>query len=149
LTESNDASDLPARPITATPPIEPTASVAEIEEQHRMLREYAEQQEALRATREAEERDRLELQARQQQELEEQRRAQAESDRLAQEQLLQQVMTQIHDAAAQQQSQLEQQLLSLRGENERDQSLLEKHDQVRFSYVSSILGSFRLKGFSA
>jgi huntingtin-interacting protein 1-related protein len=152
--ESGDTPDLPARPKTAekaTPPVVPTASKAEIEAQDRMLKEYADQQEALRAAREAEERRRLELEAQQQREFEERQRAQAEKERLAQEQLQQQLMMQSYNAAAQQQGQLEQELLAMRGQYERDQLLLEQYDRVRLpSFLSlSLILTKRLQRVKA
>ncbi|EAU92767.1 cytoskeleton assembly control protein [Coprinopsis cinerea okayama7 len=133
LTDSGDAPDLPARPKTAvkspSPPAEPQATAAEIDAQAKMLREYEEKQAALQAQREAEERQRLEMEAQQQREFEQRQREQAEAQRLAQEQLLQQQMMYTNQAAQQHASELERELLAMRGQYERDQIFLEQYDR--------------------
>lgn len=95
-----------------------------------MLKQYEDQQKALQAAREAEERRRFELEAQQQAEFEQRQREQAERERLAQEQLMQQQMMQYNNQAAQQASELERELLAMRGQYERDQLLLEQYDRV-------------------
>jgi len=95
-----------------------------------MLKQYEDQQAALRAQREAEERKRLELEAQQKREFEQRQREQEERERLAQEQLMQQQMMQYNNQAAQQASEYERELLAMRGQYERDQLLLEQYDRV-------------------
>jgi hypothetical protein len=95
-----------------------------------MLKQYEDQQAALRAQREDEERRRLDLEAQQQREFEQRQREQAERERLAQEQLMQQQMMQYNNQAAQQVSDYERELLAMRGQYERDQLLLEQYDRV-------------------
>ncbi|KAF8140620.1 ANTH domain-containing protein [Boletus edulis] len=131
LFDSGAAPDLPARPKSiATPALPPAPSpdAAAISEQARMLKEYEDQQAALRAQREAEERQRLEREAQQQRGFEERQREQAERERLAQEQLLQQQMMQYNNQAVQQASEYQRELLAMRGQYERDQLLLEQYD---------------------
>ncbi|KAG9314027.1 cytoskeleton assembly control protein [Chiua virens] len=131
LFDSGDAPDLPARPkstATPAPPPAPSPDAAAVNEQARMLKEYEDQQVALRAQREAEERVRLEREAQQQREFEERQREQGERERLAQEQLLQQQMLQYNNQAAQQASEYQRELLAMRGQYERDQLLLEQYD---------------------
>lgn len=133
LTDSGDAPDLPARPKTATkspspPPVAPSPNVAEVNEQARMLKQYEDQQAALKAARDAEERRRQELEQQQQREFEQRQREQAEAQRLAQEQLMQQQMMYTNQAAQQQASELERELLAMRGQYERDQIFLEQYD---------------------
>ncbi|KAF8560005.1 ANTH-domain-containing protein [Imleria badia] len=130
LVDSGNAPDLPARPTTATPapPPAPSPDAAAVSEQARMLKEYEDQQAALRAQREAEERQRLEREAQQQREFEQRQREQAERERLAQEQLVQQQMMQYSNQAVQQASDYQRELLAMRGQYERDQLLLEQYD---------------------
>lgn len=135
--DTGSAPDLPARPKTTTaspaPPLaapSPAPDAAVINEQARMLKQYEDQQTALRAQREAEERQRLDLEAQQQREFEQRQREQAERERLAQEQLMQQQMMQYNNQAAQQVSDYERELLAMRGQYERDQLLLEQYDRV-------------------
>ncbi|TEB38916.1 cytoskeleton assembly control protein [Coprinellus micaceus] len=133
LMDSGDAPDLPARPKTvqakSPPPSTPQPSAAEIDEQARMLKEYEDKQAALNAQREAEERRRLELEQQQQHEFEARQQQQAEAQRLAQEQLMQQQMMYSNQAAMQQASELERELLAMRGQYERDQIFLEQYDR--------------------
>ncbi|KAJ7040405.1 ANTH domain-containing protein [Mycena alexandri] len=131
LLDSGDAPDLPARPKTAAspPPAAPSPDQATVNEQARMLKEYEDQQAALAAAREAEERRRLEQEAQQAREFEEMQRRQAEAQRLAQEQLLLQQQQQYNMQASQQASELERELLALRGQWERDQMFLERYDR--------------------
>lgn len=96
-----------------------------------MLKQYEDQQAALQASREAEERHRLDLERQQQAEFEQRQQQQAESQRLAQEQLMQQQMMYSNQAAQQQASELERELLAMRGQYERDQIFLEQYDRVR------------------
>ncbi|GLB35928.1 putative cytoskeleton assembly control protein [Lyophyllum shimeji] len=134
LLDSGDAPDLPARPKTAAkspspPPAAPSPSAAEINDQARMLKQYEDQQAALRAQREEDERRRLELEQQQQREFEQRQLQQAEAQRLAQEQLLQQQMYNSQAQAAQQVAELERELLAMRGQYERDQIFLEQYDR--------------------
>lgn len=123
--------DLPARPTAVkTPP--PSHSAAEIDEQARMLKEYEEKQAALQTQREAEERRRFELEQQQQREFDQRQREQAEAQRIAQEQLAQQ-QAMYNNQAARQQSELEQEILNLRGHFQRDQIFLEQYDRVNIS----------------
>jgi type IV secretory pathway VirB10-like protein len=138
LLDGSGAPDLPPRPaeVKTTPPPAPSPDTAQINEQARMLKQYEEQQAALKAAREAEERRRLELEQQQQHEFEQKQREQAERERLAQEQLLQQQMMQYSNQAAQRVNELERDLLTMRGQYERDQLLLEQYDRVcAFSLV--------------
>jgi hypothetical protein len=100
-----------------------------------MLKQYEEQQAALQAARDAEERRRQELEQQQQREFEQRQREQAEAQRLAQEQLLQQQMLYSNQAAQHQASELERELLAMRGQYERDQIFLEQYDRVRLSHA--------------
>jgi hypothetical protein len=132
--DTGDAPDLPARPKTAMkspspPPVAPSPDASAVNEQARMLKQYEEQQAALQAAREAEERRRLELEQQQAREFEQRQREQAESQRLAQEQLMQHQML-YNNQAAQQASELERELLAMRGQYERDQIFLEQYDRV-------------------
>ncbi|KAF8844102.1 ANTH-domain-containing protein [Paxillus ammoniavirescens] len=131
LLDTGNAPDLPARPKTsasAAPPPAPSPDAAAVTEQARMLKEYEDQQTALRAQREAEERARQALEAQQQREFEQRQHEQAERERLAQEQLLQQQMMQYNNQAAQQAGEYQRELLAMRGQYERDQLLLEQYD---------------------
>ncbi|EGO05317.1 hypothetical protein SERLA73DRAFT_164870 [Serpula lacrymans var. lacrymans S7.3] len=134
LMDNGDAPDLPARPKTAVrspspPPAAPSPDAAAVNEQARMLKQYEEQQAALQAQRDAEERRRLELEAAQQREFELRQQQQAEQQRLAQEQLMHAQMAQYNNQAAQQASELEREMLAMRGQYERDQLLLEQYDR--------------------
>ncbi|KAK2461575.1 hypothetical protein APHAL10511_006038 [Amanita phalloides] len=137
LIDGGDAPELPARPRTRnaepTPPPAPSPSAAEINEQARLLKQYEDQQAALRAQREAEERARQEQEQLQQEEFDRRQHDQAEAQRLAQEQLLQQQMQQqmlySNQAAQQQVGELERELLGMRGQYERDQIFLEQYDR--------------------
>ncbi|KIJ66322.1 hypothetical protein HYDPIDRAFT_150711 [Hydnomerulius pinastri MD-312] len=133
LLDTGNAPDLPARPKTTAspmpPPAAPSPDAAAVSEQARMLKEYEDQQAALRAQREAEERQRLELEAQQQREFEQRQRDQAERERMAQEHLVQQQMAQYNNQAAQQASDYQRELLAMRGQYERDQLLLEQYDR--------------------
>ncbi|KAJ7631162.1 I/LWEQ domain-containing protein [Roridomyces roridus] len=132
LLDTGDAPDLPPRPKTAapSPPPVPSPDAATVNEQARMLKEYEEQQAALAASRETEERRRLEQEQQQAREFEEMQRRQAEAQRLAQEQLLLQQQQQQYNAqASQHASELERELLALRGQWERDQMFLERYDR--------------------
>ncbi|KAH7886145.1 ANTH domain-containing protein [Phlebopus sp. FC_14] len=133
LFDSGNVPDLPARPKTVTspipPPTAPSTDAAAVSEQARMLKEYEDQQAALRTQRAAEEQQRLELEAAQQREFEQRQREQAERERLAQEQLMQQQMMQYNNQAAQQASEYQRELLAMRSQYERDQLLLEQYDR--------------------
>ena len=95
-----------------------------------MLKQYEEQQAALLAAREAEERRQRDLEEQQRLEFERRQAEQAERERLAQEQLMQQQLMQYNNQAAQQVHELERQLLTMRGQYERDQMMLEQYDRV-------------------
>ena len=95
-----------------------------------MLKQYEDQQAALKAQQEADERARQEAQLAAQREFEQRQREQAERERLAQEQLMQQQLTQYSNQAAQRVQDLERELLAMRGQYERDQLLLEQYDRV-------------------
>ncbi|KAF9225419.1 ANTH-domain-containing protein [Gyrodon lividus] len=131
LLDTGNAPDLPARPKTAASPVPPPApspDAAAVNEQARMLKQYEDQQTALRTQREAEERRRLDLEAQQQREFEQRQQEQAERERLAQEELLQQQVVQYNNQAAQQASDYQKELLAMRSQYERDQLLLEQYD---------------------
>ncbi|KAF8167675.1 cytoskeleton assembly control protein [Crassisporium funariophilum] len=133
LLDAGDAPDLPARPKTAAknptpPPAMPSPSAAEIDEQARMLKQYEDKQAALQAQRDAEERRRLDSEQQAQREFDERQRQQAEAQRQAQDQLMQHQMM-YNNQAAQQQSELERELLAMRGQYERDQIFLEQYDR--------------------
>jgi len=119
-----------------SPPPIPTPSAAEVNEQARMLKQYENQQAALQAAREAEERRHFEQEQQHQREFEQRQRDQAETQRLAQEQLMQQQMM-YNNQSAQRSSELERELLAMRGQYERDQIFLEQYDRVCFSSVPS------------
>ncbi|VDB86633.1 unnamed protein product [Peniophora sp. CBMAI 1063] len=134
LFDSGDVPDLPARPKTANlkpptpPPSAPSPSI-DINEQARMLKQYEDQQAALVAQRQAEEAERLRQQQQAQLEFEARQREQEQAQRLAQEQLLQQQAFQINNQAQAAAAQLEQELLAMRGQYERDQLMLEQYDR--------------------
>ena len=144
MLDNGSAPDLPARPTPAPvktpPPATPTPDAANVAEQARMLKQYEDQQAALRAAREQEERRRKELEEQQQREFEQRQAEQAERERLAQEQLvqqqMQQQMMQYSNQAAQQVHDLERELLAMRGQYERDQLMLEQYDRVRIWFLS-------------
>ncbi|KAH9049359.1 ANTH domain-containing protein [Lactarius hengduanensis] len=147
LIDSEGAPDLPARPTTAAaaksptpPPATPVADEAAINEQARLLKQYEDQQAALRAQQEAEERRRQELEHHQQLEFEQRQREQQERERLALEQLQQQQFYQLNNQAAQRLNELERELLGARGQFERDQLLLEQYDR-RVKALEGELGS--------
>ncbi|TFK77332.1 hypothetical protein BDN72DRAFT_38944 [Pluteus cervinus] len=135
LTDAGDAPDLPARPKTVAakspspPPTAPSPSVAEINQQAQLLKQYEDQQASLLAARQAEERRRAEQEQLQQLEFEQKQREQAERERQAQEQLLQQQMVYNNQAAANRAVDLERELLAMRGQYERDQIFLEQYDR--------------------
>jgi len=134
LSDSGDAPSLPARPTTVKaktpPPATPVASAAEIDEQARMLKQYEEQQAALRAVQEDDARRRAELEAQQQREFEQRQLLQKEQERQAQEELRRQQMMHLNNQAAEQVHGLEREILALRGQFERDQLMLEQYDRV-------------------
>lgn len=101
-----------------------------------MLKQYEDQQAALRASQEEEARRRAELEAQQQREFEQRQLLQKEQERLAQEQLRQSQMMQYNNQAAEQVHGLEREILALRGQFERDQLMLEQYDRVRYSSSS-------------
>ncbi|KAF8481976.1 cytoskeleton assembly control protein [Russula ochroleuca] len=145
LFDNEGAPDLPARPTTAAksptpPPAEPAADEAAISEQARLLKQYEDQQAALRAQQEAEERRRQELERQQQLEFEQRQREQQERERLALEQLQQQQLFHLNNQAAQRLNELERELLGARGQFERDQLLLEQYDR-RVKALEGELGS--------
>ncbi|KAI9460554.1 ANTH domain-containing protein [Lactarius psammicola] len=145
LIDNEGAPDLPARPTTAAksptpPPAAPVADESAINEQARLLKQYEDQQAALRAQQEAEERRRQELEHQQQLEFEQRQREQQERERLALEQLQQQQLYQLNNQAAQRVNELERELLGARGQFERDQLLLEQYDR-RVKALEGELGS--------
>ncbi|KAI0275039.1 cytoskeleton assembly control protein [Gloeopeniophorella convolvens] len=145
LFDNEGAPDLPARPTTAAksptpPPIAPSPDAAAINEQARLLKQYEDQQAALRAQQEAEERQRQELERQQQLEFEQRQREQQERERQALEQLQQQQFYQLNNQAAQRLGELERDLLVARGQFERDQLLLEQYDR-RVKALEGELGS--------
>ena len=148
LFDSGDAPNLPARPTTVKaktpPPATPVASAAEIDEQARMLKEYEQQQAALRASQEEEARRRAEIEAQQQRDFEQRQLMQQEQERLAQEQLRRQQMMEYSNQAAEQVHGLEREMLALRGQFERDQLMLEQYDRVRCHHLWELLYSQEL-----
>ncbi|KAI0308178.1 ANTH-domain-containing protein [Multifurca ochricompacta] len=144
LFDNEGAPDLPARPTTTKPPTPPPAALAAddaaISEQARLLKQYEDQQAALRAQQEAEEHRRQELELQQQMEFEQRQREQQERERLALEQLQQQQLYQLNNQAAQRVNELERDLLVARGQFERDQLLLEQYDR-RVKALEGELGS--------
>lgn len=136
LLDSGTAPDMPPRPTTTVnppPPVTPTPDQSTINEQARMLREYENQQSALRAAQEAEARNRQELEEQQQREFQQRQLEQEARERAAQEQLQQQQLMQYSNQAAEQQHGLEREILALRGQFDRDQLMLEQYDRVRVS----------------
>ncbi len=97
-----------------------------------MLKEYEDQQTALRAKREADELQRQEQERQHQLEFEARQREQADRERMAQEQLVASQFAQYNNqAAAAQMNDLQREMLAMRGQYERDQLLLEQYDRVR------------------
>lgn len=121
--------DVPELPPREAPrpesPAEQSPTQEEIDEQARILREFEEKQKALKA-KEAAELDRQAERAKEQErEFEAQQRAQADQQKVAQEQLARALeMQNIHGRAAE----LEQELLFMRGQFERDQLMLQQYD---------------------
>ncbi|ORX38469.1 ANTH domain-domain-containing protein [Kockovaella imperatae] len=145
LIDSGEAPEIPERPqVEAKPNIprseSPAATQGEIEEQRRMLEEYERKQAALVAQREKEQQRQQDEKRRQEAEYAEQQRLQQERERQAQEQLLREQMNQQWN---QQQNgevaQLQQDMLAMRGQYERDQMLLEQYDR-RVKSLESELG---------
>ncbi|WWC93832.1 hypothetical protein V866_000668 [Kwoniella sp. B9012] len=121
-------------------PSSPVATQGEIDEQRRMLEEYERKQAALVAQRESEQRRQEEDKRRQEAEYAEQQRLQQERERQAQEQLLRDQMSQQYNQQQQgQYVQLQQEMLAMRGQYERDQMLLEQYDR-RVKSLESELG---------
>lgn len=141
------APDIPERPSAAetrreVPPStdSPSATQAEIDEQRRMLEEYERKQAALVSQREAEQRRQQEDKRKQEADYAEQQRLQQERERQAQEQLLRDQMSQQWNQQQNGQvSQLQQEMLAMRGQYERDQMLLEQYDR-RVKSLESELG---------
>lgn len=132
LLESGTAPDMPPRPTTTVktpPPVAPSPDQSTINEQARMLKQYEDQQAALRAAQEAEAKRRQELEDQQRLEFEQRQREQEARERAAQEQLLQQQMMQYNTQAADQVHALEREILGLRGQFDRDQLMLEQYDR--------------------
>lgn len=135
----NDAPDMPPRPNLAakkdaTKDIprtdSPSATQGEIEEQRRMLEEYERKQQALVAQRDAEKLRQNQQKAQEEAEFAERQRQQEEQARLAQEQLLRDQMNQQwHQQSAGEAQQLQQEMLGMRNQYERDQMLLEQYDR--------------------
>lgn len=112
-----------------------------------MLEEYERKQNALVSQREAEQRRQEDEKRRQEAEFAEQQRAQQERERMAQEQLLREQMNQQWNQQQQglqhgEVAQLQQEMLSMRGQYERDQMLLEQYDRR----VKSLEGELGLIG---
>ena len=146
LIDSGPAPELPARPNVepkreATPrAVSPVATQGEIEEQRRMLEEYERKQASLVAQRENEQRNTEDEKRRQDAEYADLQRQQQERERLAQEQLLRdQMNNQYNQQQAGQAAQLQQEMLAMRGQYERDQMLLEQYDR-RVKSLESELG---------
>jgi hypothetical protein len=155
LIDSGMAPDIPDRPdvSTAREPVErsdsPAATQGEIEEQRRMLEEYERKQASLVSQRENEQRRQEEEKKRQEAEYEAQRRAQEQREREAQEQLQQQQLmqqqqqqysqNQFNDQQYAQMNEMQQEMLAMRGQYERDQMLLEQYDR-RVKSLESELG---------
>lgn len=138
MTDSGPAPELPQRPAAAeikreAPPERagsPSATQAEIDEQRRMLEEYERKQNKLVTERENETRKQEEEKRRQEAEFANQQRQQQERERLAQEQLLRdQMSNQWNQQQNAQAGQLQQEMLAMRGQYERDQMLLEQYDR--------------------
>ncbi len=129
--DHGDAPDLPARPKTVSSPPPAAPSPSDVNEQARLLKQYEEQQAALKAARDAEERARQEAERQQQMEFERRQREQEEAQRQAQEQLMLQQQQMYNNQAMQQAGELERELLAMRGQYERDQIFLEQYDRVR------------------
>ncbi|WRT68456.1 uncharacterized protein IL334_005432 [Kwoniella shivajii] len=118
----------------------PVATQGEIDEQRRMLEEYERKQSALVAQRESEQKRQEDDKRRQEAEYAEQQRLQQERERQAQEQLLREQMNQQYNQQQQGQfGQLQQEMLAMRGQYERDQMLLEQYDR-RVKSLESELG---------
>ncbi|OCF42205.1 cytoskeleton assembly control protein [Kwoniella heveanensis CBS 569] len=146
LIDNGTAPELPERPPTEKPrqetprPTSPVATQGEIDEQRRMLEEYERKQAALVAQREGDQRRQEEDKRRQEAEYAEQQRLQQERERQAQEQLLRDQMNQQYNQQQQGQAlQLQQEMLAMRGQYERDQMLLEQYDR-RVKSLESELG---------
>ena len=138
LLDNGQAPELPKRPTTAAaakaptpPPAAPSPDANMIREQAAMLKEYEDKQLALEAQKKAEEERRRQQELQQQMEMEEKQRQQAERERLAQEQLRMQQVMQFNDQNAQVVNQLQMEMLTMRGQYERDQIMLEQYDRVR------------------
>lgn len=111
-----------------------------MDEQRRALQEYEAKQASLEAQREAERRRLEEDQARQQREFEEQQRLQQERERMQQEELMRQQQAQMGMQMNQGRlAELEREILSMRGQWERDQMMLERYDAVS-SHQDTFLG---------
>ncbi|WVR07531.1 hypothetical protein IAU60_004573 [Kwoniella sp. DSM 27419] len=148
LIDNGTAPEVPERP--AEKPVErrqetprsgsPVATQGEIDEQRRMLEEYERKQAALVSQRESEQRKQEDEKRRQEAEYAEQQRLQQERERQAQEQLLRDQMNQQYSQQQQGQAlQLQQEMLAMRGQYERDQMLLEQYDR-RVKSLESELG---------
>ncbi|WVO23087.1 uncharacterized protein IAS62_004432 [Cryptococcus decagattii] len=153
LIDNGVAPELPERPTTdkrpernETPrPSSPQATQGEIDEQRRMLEEYERKQSALVAQREADRCRQEEEKRRQESEYAEQQRLQQEREAQAQHQLQEQLLRdQMSQHWSQQQAgqtaQLQQEMLAMRGQYERDQMLLEQYDR-RVKALEQELGS--------
>ena len=101
-----------------------------------MLKQYEDQQAALRAAQEEEARRRAELEAQQQREFEQRQLQQQQQERQAQEELQrQQQMMHLNNQAAEQVHRLEREYLALKGQFDRDQLMLEQYDRVCVSII--------------
>lgn len=103
--------------------------------------EYEEKQAALVAQREAEARRLADLQAQQEREFQEQQRMQQQREREAKEQLEMQQQQMQYGMNQGRLSELEREILGMRGQWERDQMMLERYDHVRMPSLPSRLQS--------
>ena len=132
LLDSGDAPDLPRRPTTAAPPSpppQPATPRADLDEQRRALEEYEAKQATLVAAREAEARRLADQQAESERAFLEQQRLQQERELQAQRELqMQQQQQQQYGMNQGRISELEREILGMRGQWERDQMMLERYD---------------------
>ncbi|WVN85953.1 uncharacterized protein L203_101110 [Cryptococcus depauperatus CBS 7841] len=153
LTDNGVAPELPERPTTDKRPERketprsgsPQPTQGEIDEQRRMLEDYERKQAALIAQRESDQRRQEEEKRRQEAEYAEAQRLQKEREAQAQQQLQEQLLRdQMNQQWSQQQAgqaaQLQQEMLAMRGQYERDQMLLEQYDR-RVKALEQELGS--------
>ncbi|WVQ74977.1 hypothetical protein IAR50_004585 [Cryptococcus sp. DSM 104548] len=142
LIDNGVAPELPERPTTdkrperketPRPPSSPQPTQGEIDEQRRMLEEYERKQSNLVSQREADQRRQEDEKRRQEAEYAEQQRLQQEREAQAQAQLQEQLLRdqmsqQWTNQQASQAAQVQQEMLAMRGQYERDQMLLAQYD---------------------